>query len=95
MDSNGSKLSEELTGTGTPTQAYKGTSKKNSEKEGETNLLLSLSIRLLVNIKYYSTLSGFAAPSALPAPSSPLARSSTAYGAMAYGGSPPPETIVI
>jgi hypothetical protein len=90
------RVSEELTGTGTPTQAQQGTtSKKNSEEEGETNLLLSVAIRLLVNIKCYSTLSGFAAPSALPAPSSPLACSSAAHGAMAYGGSPPPGTIVI
>ena len=88
-------MSEELTGAGAPTQAQQGTSKKNPEEEGETNLLLSVAMRLLVNIKYYSTLSGFAAPSALPAHSSPLAGSSTAYGAMAYGGSPPPETIVI
>jgi hypothetical protein len=49
--------------------------KKNSEEEGETNLLLSVAMRPLVNVKHYSTLSGFAAPSALLAPSSPLARS--------------------
>jgi hypothetical protein len=90
-------MSGELAGihTGAPTQARQGTSKKNSEKEGKTNLLLSVAVRLLVKYEYYSTLSGFAAPSALLAPSSPLAGSSTTHGAMAHGGSPPPETIVI
>ena len=90
-------VSEELTGAGTPTRVHQGTSKKSSEEEGETNLLLSVTMRLLVKCKYYSTLSGFAAPGAPLAPSSPLTGSSTAHGAMAmaYGSSPPPETIAI
>jgi hypothetical protein len=78
-------VSEELTGTGTPTQAYQGTSKKSSEEEGETDLLLSAPIRLLVRFKYYSALSDFAAPSASLAPSSPLAGSSTAHGLSSTG----------
>jgi hypothetical protein len=91
----GPLMSEGLAGTGKPTQAHQGTSKKNPEEEGETNLLLSVPTRSLVKYKYCSTLSGFTAASAPLAPFSPLAGSSTVCGAMAYGGLPPPETMVI
>jgi hypothetical protein len=58
------KMPEELTGAGAPTQARQGTSKKNSEEEGETNLLLPVPTRLLVKYKHHPALPGFAAPSA-------------------------------
>jgi hypothetical protein len=90
-------VSEEPTGTGAPTQAYQRVSKKGSEEEEKriSDLLVSVAARLSVKHKCCSALSGFAAPSAPLAPSSPLAGSSTTHGAMAYGGSPPPEAIAI
>jgi hypothetical protein len=44
-------LSEELAGTGTPTQACPRVSKRGSEKEGETILPLSVAAHLLVKYK--------------------------------------------
>jgi hypothetical protein len=41
-------MPEELAGTGTPTQAQQGVSKKNPVEEGETDSLLLVAVRLSV-----------------------------------------------
>ena len=91
-----SKVPEELAGTGAPTQAYQGVSKKDSEEEGETNfppqlpcvhwlsinnILLLLASRFLICLWRLPRLW-------------PVCRSAT-YGAMAHGSSPPPGAIAI